>query len=374
MTRQHLVVSAVNLTEGGTLTVLRECLRAARQALPESWEITALVHRADLVEVPGIRCLEFPDIKRRWLSRVRFEYFDCRALARDLKPDFWLALHDMSPRVGPVAQAVYCHNAMCFYRMSLREAWLDPKLVLFSWFYGLLYGINIRANQAVIVQQDWIRQEFERRYGIANVVVAHPLLDPAIPRVASKRQGARFFYPSFPRVFKNFEVLLEAWALLCEDPSWSGELAVTVDGSENPYARDLIRRHGALRNVQFTGRLTHAQVQDQYRRSDCLVFPSRLETWGMPLSEAKQHGLAVLASDLPYAHEAMGEYDGVRYFPPQDARALADLMRGFSRGDLAFLPVQASPVHAPYARDWAGLLQLILNLSPPRDAPHGALR
>jgi glycosyltransferase involved in cell wall biosynthesis len=139
-------------------------------------------------------------------------------------------------------------------------------------------------------------------------------------------------------------------------------LTVTVDGSENPYARDLIQKYGNLRNVNFTGRLTFAQVQDEYIRSDCLVFPSLLETWGMPISEAKQYGLSVLACDLPYAHEAVGQYDGVRYFQPKDPHGLAALMRSFARGDLEFSPAQASPVQAPYARDWAGLFQLILNL------------
>jgi glycosyltransferase involved in cell wall biosynthesis len=361
VSRKHLVVSAVNLTEGGTLTVLRECLRAARRDLAESWEITALVHRADLVDVPGIRYIEFPDIKKHWISRVKFEYFDCRSLSRRLSPDFWLSLHDMSPRVGTVRQAVYCHNAMCFYRMSLREALLDPKLVLFSLFYGVLYGINISSNDAVIVQQDWIRKEFKRRYGISNTVVAHPLLEKNIPVAASKRRGSRFFYPSFPRVFKNFESLLSAWALLCVDPTWQGDLTVTVDGSENAYAQDLIRKFGHLRNVRFAGRLTYSDVQDEYRRSDCLVFPSRLETWGMPLSEAKQHGLPILVSDLPYAHEAVGEYDGVSYFSPTNPQMLADLMRTFSEGRMVFSQGEACPIEQPYAQDWATLLQLILS-------------
>lgn len=360
MSRNHLVVSAVNLIEGGTLTVLRECLRAARQDLPDSWKITALVHRADLVNVQGIEYIEFPEIKKRWISRVKFEYFECRNLSRALKPDFWLSLHDMSPRVGAVRQAVYCHNAMCFYRMSFRESLLDPKLVLFSLFYGFLYGINIKSNNAVIVQQDWMRKEFERRYGISNAVVAHPLLEESIPVAASKWRGHRFFYPSFPRIFKNFEVLLSAWALLCADPTWLGELTVTFDGSENAYAQGLVRKFGHLRNVEFTGRLSYSQVQDEYRRSDCLVFPSRLETWGMPISEAKQHGLTLLVSDLPYAHEAVGGYDGVAYFSPNNPQILAGLMRSFSEGEMIFSRSEASVIDPPYARDWSTLLRLLL--------------
>ena len=360
MSRKHLVISAVNINEGGTLTVFRECLRVAHRDLSVDWDITAIVHSADIVGVPGIRYVERPEIKKRWLSRVWFEYFQCKALSRELKADFWLAMHDMSPRVVAPRQAVYCHNPMCFYRINFRESLLDPKLLLFSLFYSYLYGLNIKANEAVIVQQDWIRAEFQRRYTCPNVIVAHPVLESVEMSVSKKRGGLRFFYPSFPRIFKNFDVLLQAWSLLSLEADWHGQLLITVDGTENAYARGLMKRFGHLRNVTFSGRLTHSQVQEEYERSDCLVFPSRLETWGMPLSEAKLHGLAIIVADLPYAHEAIGEYDGVSFFQENDPAQLAEQMRLFSQGKLPLQTVQSRLIADPHANDWSNLFRLLL--------------
>jgi glycosyltransferase involved in cell wall biosynthesis len=360
MKKKHLVISAVNLVEGGTLAVLRECLLAAQAMLGPTWRITALVHRADLVCVDGIDYIERPEIKRSWLARVRFEYFECRQLSRELAADYWFALHDMSPRVTTARQAVYCHNAMCFYRMSLREGLLEPKLLLFSAFYAALYRLNIHANSAVVVQQAWIRDEFVRRFGCRNVVVSHPVQGAQHNTRALRRSGKRFLYPSLPRVFKNFETLLEAWALLCQDPGWDGQLMVTINGLENRYAQGLVKRYGALSNVHFAGRLRPAQVQTEYAQADCLVFPSKLETWGLPLSEAKQQGLAILAADLPYAHEAIGEYDAAAFFPATDAKRLAQLMRSFAEASLAFAPPQPSAIAKPFASDWATLLQYLL--------------
>lgn len=376
MTRKkHLVVSAVNLIEGGTLTILRECLQAASRELSEHWEITALVHKSSLVDVPGIKYIEYPEIKKSWISRIKFEYVDCRALSKDLKADFWLALHDISPRVATPRQAVYCHNAMCFYRMSAKEVWRDPKLLLFSLFYGYLYRLNIKANERVIVQQDWIRKEFLRQHLHSQIVVAHPVDDasnhPTPIREASPRRAGstRFFYPSFPRVFKNFELLMEAWEILCMDPEWDGHLIVTIDGLENKYARGLHQRFKKLRNLTFSGRLSFSEMQHHYSDSDCMIFPSRLETWGLPLTEAKRHGLAILVADLPYAHEAIGSYDQVGFFDPTSAEQLAAKMLQFSkqRSGRIWPEHKSDSIADPYARNWPELLKILLSEPSPRD-------
>ena len=358
---RHLVVSAVNLVEGGTLEMLRQCLQEVVRL--GGWRVTALVNDADKVGVSGVDYIARPDIKPSWLKRIRFEYVECRTLAEQLRPDFWLSLHDMTPDLGRMAgtvpQAVYCHNAMCFYRMSWREMWLDPKLILFAKLYAFFYRRNLHRNSAVIVQQDWIREGFRQRFGCRNVVVAHPMPEHA-NRSASVRAGHRFFYPSFARVFKNFETLLRAWEILCADASWDGELTLTVDGNINRYGAGLMRRFGHLRNVRFIGRVSHAEVQALYASNDCLVFPSKLETWGVPLTEAKEAGLSILAADLPYAHEAVGDYDGVAFFPAEDATALAELMRAFCERRLMDTGASLPPVSEPFVEHWAGLLQYLL--------------
>lgn len=361
MTDFHLVISAVNIVEGGTLTVLRECLLAAKKNLSYKWKITAIVNSADLIGIPGINYIERPDIKRSWLARIRFEYYECRSLSRQLKADFWLSMHDTSPRVVTPRQAVYCHNAMCFYRMSWPEFRLDPKLYVFALLYGWLYRLNMSANDAVIVQQDWMRKEFEIQFGFRNVVVAHPVVEtPRQSSVVAKKSGLNFFYPSLPRVFKNFEILLEAWAELETDPSWCGQLIVTVDGSENPYSRSLLRRFGHLSRVTFIGRLTHHEVQEIYKTTDCLIFPSKLETWGIPLTEAKQHGLAIICADLPYARETIGNYEFVSFFPSNDSSELARKIRAFSQESLLFSKTPAPVIDSPHAKNWTDLFNFLL--------------
>ena len=80
----RIVVSAVNFTEGGPLTVLRECLASAVAVLPAEWEIVALVHRADLVNAPRVRMISIPSSKKSWFHRLYWEWFGFRRISREL--------------------------------------------------------------------------------------------------------------------------------------------------------------------------------------------------------------------------------------------------------------------------------------------------
>ncbi|WP_250854924.1 hypothetical protein [Escherichia coli] len=45
-----------------------------------------------------------------------------------------------------------------------------------------------------------------------------------------------------------------------------------------------------------------------------MCFPSKLETWGLPLSEAKTYKKWIFAADLPYAHEVLYNYSKLDIF------------------------------------------------------------
>ncbi len=366
MTRRTVVVSAVNFTEGGPLTVLRESLAAAIRILPEDWDIVALVHSKSLINLPRIRMLEIPDAKRAWWRRLRWEWFGFRRLSLELQPDLWLSLHDITPRVQAKRQAVYCHNPAPFYRVRLREMLLEPKLLLFSLFYTRLYQTLIRRNHYIVVQQEWLRQEFLRRFGPLPMVVAHPSLDTSPPYGRLRIDThCVFLYPSLARVFKNLEVLGEAARLLHKRGVTDFEIRLTVDGSENRYARWLKNRYATTPGIRFLGRQDSNSMQSHYREASALLFPSRLETWGLPITEAKQHGLPMMVADAPYARETVGTYDLVSFFDPDDPTQLATRMEAMIKG--TWQPdgnTRQEPMQ-PFAAHWDELWMLLTDTPRP---------
>ncbi len=361
--KPRIVVSGVNLVDFGPLNVLRDALSTLVTACGDRYEIVALVSREAAVGVPGVTYLEFPKVKGSWLRRLRFEYIESMAISRSGKPVLWIAMHDMTPRVDCKRQLVYCHNPSPFYRFSLKETLLDPKFGLFTVFYRFLYGIFIHRNFLIVVQQDWIRKEFEKRYGLQNVFVAHPA--QATNRVENSEKKSsvmpfRFFYPAFPRTFKNHELILSAVKLLEERGLKDFEVLLTVDAASNRCGADLVRRFGELRSVRWLGSLSHAQVYELYESSSCLLFPSKLETWGLPLTEFKMTQKPILAADLPYAHETIGTYGSVEFFDVKNPDALANLMEEAISGTLKWHAVHAEPIPQPFAEDWPSLWQHVV--------------
>lgn len=364
---RRFVVSAVNLVEGGPLTALRDCLAAASNQLSPEWEIVALVHDHRLFDLPRIRWIEFPRAKRSWLRRLYLEFWRFHTLSRELDADVWLSLHDISPRVLAKRQAVYCHNPAPFYKASLREAVWEPKFFLFTRFYRYLYGLNIHANDWLIVQQDWIRQAFYKRYGVRNVVVARPVGIPVTsPEKTLSGSTTVFLYPALPRVFKNFEVLCEAVRIVERNTDIPFELRLTLSGDESRFAAHLHQRYGEMRSIRWIGHQSQADMAVQYAEASAVVFPSRLETWGLPITEAKAQGKTLFLADLPYAHETLGGYDKACFFDPTSPAALAALMQTYLNGSLVFQPQISSVVAPPLAESWEDLIRFLITDLPER--------
>lgn len=369
--KKTLVISAVNITEGGPLKVLQDCVQAALEELAENWQIYVLVHNRHLIAPhPALVLIEYPLAKRSWFLRLYYEWWGFFQLSKKLDPDIWLSLHDISPHVIARKRIVYCHNPSPFYSISLREAFFAPAFMLFSLLYKYLYRFNIKHNESVIVQQSWIREQFVAMYSLDNVIVAYPQQGTEKKSDGCKKAKAGkskvFLYPAFPRVFKNFEVIGEAVRLLQAKGVTDFEVRLTVDGSESRYTAWLSRKYSDMPEIKFLGLLNREQMMRQYREADCLIFPSRIETWGLPITEAKDKGLRLLLADLPYAHETVGSYDQVAFFKHDDAADLARCMERAILGEPVFSPVTALPPAPPFADGWPALINKIVRGSSER--------
>ena len=361
-----IVISAVNIVEGGMLKVLQDCLHAVRVSLPD-WRVIALVNNEGVVNVEGVEAIPIPHAKKSWLRRVYTEYVTFNRISKDINADIWWSLHDMSPRVQAKSQFVYCHNCAPFTKFSIRELAVEPTLIMFSTIYSLFYRINIKSNLAVIVQQNWLRLKFEQRYGVDNVIVAHPIEEQIGCELSITGPISTFVYPSLPRVFKNFELICEAASLLEARGDWNGRILLTIAPDENRLTRNLFERYGKVSGIHFIGRQNRAAMTQLYGEMDCLLFPSRLETWGLPITEAKSLGKPMIVADLPYAHETAGTYGHVRFVDPRDPHALADMMLVSHRDGWASCPVVAEPIPAPFADSWPQLVRTVVALHESRN-------
>jgi len=360
---KSIVVSGINLNEGGTLSVFKDCLDYLSRQFSHKYQIIALVHDVNLFQTPNITYYEFKDSKSSWLKRLRYEYIHFAKLSRQIHPHLWLSMHDITPNIQADIKSVYCHNPSIFYNMPFKDILCEPKVFLFSLFYRYLYAINIRKNDYVIVQQDWIRDEFKRMYYLKDVIVAYPDVDIHADNVKTDCKTdsiVRFFYPSFPRTFKNFEIICDAVSILEARGINNFEVLLTINGSETSYSRRVFRQYTKLSRVKFIGLQSRENVYKYYNQCDCLIFASKLETWGMPITEYKLSGKPMLLANLRYAHETAGTYEQVKFFDPEQPEELANCMEGIIKGTLRYDKTVGRVIEEPFARTWEEMFNILL--------------
>lgn len=370
MDKKKIIISAINFNEGGPLTIYKECLKYLEENFLEEYRIVALVHDRNLFSEyeAKIEFIEFKDSKKSYLKRMYYEYFYFKKLSKELKPYLWLSLHDMTPNVVAAKRAVYCHNPIIFYDVNKKDIVNEFKMFIFSKFYKYIYRINIQKNDFVVVQQDWLRKRFKQIFKIKNVIVAHPNVAIDDLDLEKNRQNNMkivrnsFLYPAFPRIFKNFEVICEAVKILEEKNVTDFTVYLTVDGSENLYSKKLFEKYKDLRNIKFLGLLKRNELMKYYGISENIIFPSKLETWGLPISEAKAFGKNILLVNLEYAHETLGNYENVIFFEPDDAKELAKKMEILINGkNVKFDGNIEKTIEKPFCRNWKELFDILLS-------------
>lgn len=288
-----------------------------------------------------------------------YEYFRFKKLSTELNADIWFSIQDLSPKVVSKKKFVYCHNPSPFYKPSAHDWLYGFRISFFAWFYKYAYQFNIRSNDAVFVQQHWIKKQFEDWYRISNVKVMHPetRVMAKSSSVSLNPEKINLFYPSFPRMFKNMEYLCEAILLLPIQIREKIKIYITINGSENSYAKKIVSKYQKHSEFQFIGALDRASVSGYYNEMDALVFPSKLETWGLPLTETKEFNKPIFVSDLPYAHETVGNYDKVCFFDLNEPQHLTDKIRAFAEGKIVYSG--ASVEKQPDFKGWKPLFDFI---------------
>lgn len=217
---------------------------------------------------------------------------------------------------------VFLQNRYMFGYHDLSNFSLHTRLRLMVerfWF-----KTRVRPEYQIIVQSLTMQRHLHYSLGLPSTVlpfvatlkdVSHQLAQ------ATDKRGFDFVYVSSAEPHKNHAALIEAWVILAKKgvrPS----LALTVSENAAPNVTALIERMTSLHGLNITnlGSIDHGEISLLYRSSNALIFPSKLESFGLPLLEASQYGLPVLAPELDYVRDII---DPVQTFDPESPTSIA---------------------------------------------------
>ena len=134
-----------------------------------------------------------------------------------------------------------------------------------------------------------------------------------------------FFYPATGIPYKNHRIIIEACKALGKDANKDYSVIFTLREDQlDPETVKAIKEFGIP--VSFIGAVKREKIFEYYSRS-VLLFPSYIESYGLPLEEARLAGDIIFASDCAFSREILQGYNNAYYFNPFSASELADLMR-----------------------------------------------
>ena len=183
----------------------------------------------------------------------------------------------------------------------------------------------MKRIKKIIVQAEWIKKEFSKKfnYDLENIVVMKPevkIINIENVKIIPKDKF-RIFYPATPLIYKNHKLIIETLGKIKKENQNlvnKLECIFTFSKGDNIELDNLIKRNNLEDVVKLIGKISYEEVLSYYRSSDLMIFPSYIETLGLPLLEAQYFDLEILAMDLPYSREVIGEYKKVKYFSNEE--------------------------------------------------------
>jgi len=323
----NILVYDVAAQCGGGETVLRAY--CAQYAADTANTYYVLLSACCIEETPNLHPLYYKWIKKSWLHRIWFDVFIAPRLVHKYSIDKVISLQNTLFPVSGVKTEVLVHNAVpfCEHRFSLRESkslWIAQNVI------GNVCLHSVKRADRVMVQNEWMRDTCARKTNVPKekIVVQAPAIPPSTVhfRGAQWNGKTHFFYPASANLFKNHSVILDACQELLDEGITEFDVLFTLTGQENALSEQLMKRanDNAL-PIIFRGWMSPADVQEYYGKS-ILLFPSYVETVGLPLLEAAQVGCPIIVADYMYAHFENINYNRATFFSPEKPHSLFRIM------------------------------------------------
>ncbi len=332
-----VLVYDVAAEDGGGLLLLKEFHEAAKTA-PGHIKWVFLTSLPELEETENIEVRRYPEVKRSWLNRLRFEHQKMPRIIEEVQPELVISLQNMPVKRCKVRQFVYLHQSLqycpkkfSFFKKEERALAIRQRLI------GRIIKNAMPKAEHIFVQTQWIKDATCAwlKRPESEVTVVPVKLREDVPVVPFEGESSKdFFYPARAEVYKNHQCIVDACRIL--KTRGLEDYRVILPLQPGGFA-DRIRQQAKDLPIEILGALSYEEVWTYYSKTT-LLFPSYLETCGLPMLEAKMAGSRILASDMPFSHEALDGYPNARFFAFDDPAKLADHMQAIIKGEMVYMP------------------------------------
>lgn len=334
--RSRLFIHAINVHQGGGRSLLNALLQALpnrrgsvlsmdkRMSIPENVTQSALIKRVK------------PSLVQRYLAE--------RWLVRNVAiEDVVLCFGNLPPLFKLRGRTlIFVQNRYLIDDVPLVEFPLRVRLRLIM--ERLWLSTRMQNVDEFIVQTPTMMRLLVKKTGGRIPVRMLPFMTELhgyarkVPSVLQQKKcDFDFVYVASGEPHKNHVRLLAAWRLLAEEGIFPS-LCLTLDEARFAVLCreiEMLRERYGL-NVTNAGELSHQDVLALYKKAGAAIYPSAFESFGLPLIEARQAGLPVLASELDYVRDVL---DPEQTFDPESSVSIARAVKRFMGKEELALPL-----------------------------------
>ncbi len=314
---RKILLHAPNVHIGGGLTLLKEILSTNSECI-SSAQLDFRVK--EKISLPA-------EIKVYYVKRTIFSRFLAEwRLYREVMPNTTvLCFHGLPPLFRLQKKViVFVQNRILCEKGLLSQFPFKTRIRL---CVERLWLRKLSPMVRYIVQTESMARQLKKRLNNNINVTIFPFL-PRYKKNSTFRMQTKkfdFIYVASGDAHKNHVNLLKAWCLLAEQ-GVKPSLALTVDEMEYAELSFKIKRHREefdLHVINFGKIESYEDLSNLYQQSSALIFPSLTESFGLPLLEALDHNLPILAPELDYVRDVVEPFTTFdAYSPVSIARAV----------------------------------------------------
>ena len=336
-----LFIYGINIHQGGGRTILNSILEDLSDGQPAHIYLDARMESED----HKLTSLEITYVAPTVFARLYAELMLFRSVS---KGDTVLCLGNLPPLLRSKGFVyVFVQNRILLERLSLvnYSHFTRLRIAVERLWLSLFY----RNVDAFLVQTTSMRELLKKRLRLrAPVYIFQFIKKPdnfsrgnacEINHCADVRN--RFIYVASGEPHKNHSCLIAAWCILAGEGIYP-HLVLTLDRSMYPDLCKWIEFTALEHNLKIenAGVLSAEEVKIAYRSCGALIYPSKVESFGLPLIEARSAGISILASELDYVRDLV---DPEHSFDPQSPISIARAVKrflGHPNADLEFLSIK----------------------------------
>ena len=276
---------------------------------------------------------------------------------RGITPDVIFSLQNTGC-VTKCKQVLYYHQPLPFYAQKwnpFKRA--ERTMFLYKYFYPHFVRRTLNDRTDIIVQIPFIKKGFVKyfNFDVDRVHVSFPDYEKIdVDRVALhdyNNNCYNFIYPATPQPYKGHLTIAKALNKIREkDTDLVDKIRVhlTIRENDNKDFYNYITENNLTECFVFHGSILHDVLLSFYKASKGLLFPSTIETLGLPLLEAATFGLPIIASDLDYAREVTDGYEGIDFVSSGQYDLWADKIASLCKCNNYYIPLNFNSSNWPY--------------------------